>query len=165
MAGAPTRDDFPHFTLTDDHEMLREVVRSLCEAKIAPHAAEVDEKAEFPQTAYDALRAGDFHAPHVPEEYGGAGADALATCIVIEEVARVCASSSLIPAVNKLGTQPLILAASEEIKQKYLPPVARGEAMFSYGLSERESGSDTASMSCQAVPDGDGWKLTGQKSW
>ena len=80
-----------------------QAVRSLAEDKIAPHAAEVDEKAEFPQAAYDALRAGDFHAPHIPEEYGGVGADALATCIVIEEVARVCASSSLIPAVNKLG--------------------------------------------------------------
>ena len=94
---------------------------------------------------------GDFHAPHIPEEYGGVGADALATCIVIEEVARVCASSSLIPAVNKLGTMPLLLAASEEVKAKYLPPVASGEAMFSYGLSEREAGSDTASMRCRAV--------------
>src|SRR5512143_139960 len=165
MAADIARERFPHFTLTEDHEMLRQVVRDLCEDKIAPHAAEVDENAEFPQAAYDALRAGDFHAPHIPERYEGAGADALATCIVIEEIARVCASSSLIPAVNKLGTLPLLLAASEEIKQKYLPPVARGEAMFSYGLSERESGSDTASMSCQAVPDGDGWKLTGQKSW
>src|SRR3954452_24338302 len=119
---------FPHFELTEDHEMLREAVRDLCEAKIAPHAAEADDRGEFPQAAYDALRAGDFHAPHVPEEYGGVGADALATCIVIEEVARVCAASSLIPAVNKLGSMPLLLAGSEEIKQRYLPPIARGDA-------------------------------------
>ncbi len=157
--------DFPYFALGEDHEALREAVRDVCEDKIAPHAAEVDEKAEFPQAALDALVATDFHAPHIPEEYDGVGADALATCIVIEEIARVCASSSLIPAVNKLGTMPLIIAASPELKARYLPPVASGAAMFSYGLSEREAGSDTASMRCRAVPDGDGWLLSGQKSW
>ncbi|HET9654761.1 MAG TPA: acyl-CoA dehydrogenase family protein [Kineosporiaceae bacterium] len=164
-AADAARSRFPHYTLSEDHEALREAVRDLCEAKVAPQAAEVDETGQFPQVAYDALRAGDFHAPHIPETYGGAGADALATAIVIEEVARACASSSLIPAVNKLGTLPLLLAASEELKQRYLPPVARGDAMFSYGLSEREAGSDTASMRTRAVPDGDGWRLSGQKSW
>ena len=157
--------DFDLFRLSDDHEALREAVRAVAEAKIAPHAAEVDETGSFPQAAYDALRAGDFHAPHVPEQYGGAGADALATCLVIEEVARACASSSLIPAVNKLGTMPLLLAASEDVLTRYLPPVASGEAMFSYGLSEREAGSDTAAMRCKAVRDGDDWVLSGQKSW
>ena len=157
--------DFPFFITSEDHEELRQAVRNVAEDKIAPHAAEVDETATFPKAAYDALVASDFHAPHISEEYGGVGADALATCIVIEEVARVCASSSLIPAVNKLGTMPLILAASDEIKAKYLPPVARGEAMFCYGLSEREAGSDTASMKCRAKADGDGWVLNGQKAW
>jgi alkylation response protein AidB-like acyl-CoA dehydrogenase len=157
--------DFPHFTLPEEHEELRRAVRSLAENKIAPHAAEVDEKAEFPRAAYEALVASDFHAPHIPEEYDGVGADALATCVVIEEVARVCASSSLIPAVNKLGTMPLILAASEDVKRRYLPPVARGDAMFSYGLSEREAGSDTAAVRTRARPDGDDWILDGQKSW
>ena len=156
---------FPFFTTSEDHEELRQAVRNVAEDKIAPHAAEADETATFPQAAYDALIASDFHAPHISEEYGGVGADALATCIVIEEVARVCASSSLIPAVNKLGTMPLILAASEELKTKYLPPVARGEAMFSYGLSEREAGSDTAAMRCRAKADGDDWVLNGQKAW
>ncbi len=163
--GGMTGADFPHFTLSEDHLALREAVRELADEQIAPHAAEVDEKAEFPHAAYRALVKSDFHAPHVPEEYGGAGADALATCIVIEEVARACASSSLIPAVNKLGTMPLLLAASEDVKKRYLTPVARGEAMFSYGLSEREAGSDTAAMKSRATPDGDGWVLTGQKSW
>jgi alkylation response protein AidB-like acyl-CoA dehydrogenase len=157
--------DFDLFRISEDHEALREAVRAVAEDKIAPHAAEVDETSSFPKVAYDALRAADFHAPHIPEEYDGVGADALATCIVIEEVARVCASSSLIPAVNKLGTMPLLLAASDEVKAKYLPPVARGDAMFSYGLSEREAGSDSASMKARARPDGDDWVLTGQKSW
>src|SRR3954451_15251239 len=156
---------FPHFALSEDHEDLRQAVRSLAEGKIAPHAAEADEKAEFPQASYEALVASDFHAPHIPQEYDGVGADALATCIVIEEVARACASTSLVPAVNKLGTLPLILAASEDVKRRYLPPVARGEAMFSYGLSEREAASDTASMKTRARRDGDDWILDGQKSW
>ncbi|WP_088290628.1 acyl-CoA dehydrogenase family protein [Kineosporia sp. A_224] len=159
------RAAFPHFALPEDHEALREAVRAVCDDKVAPFAAEVDETGEFPKHALDALVAGDFHAPHIPEEYDGVGADALATCIVIEEVARACASSSLIPAVNKLGTMPLILAASDDVKRRYLPPVARGEAMFSYGLSEREAGSDTASMKCRATRDGDDWVLSGQKSW
>ncbi|WP_199730452.1 acyl-CoA dehydrogenase family protein [Amycolatopsis panacis] len=156
---------FDLFKINEDHEAIREAVRALAEEQIAPHAAEADERSEFPKASYDALVAADFHAPHVPEQYGGAGADALATCIVIEEVARVCAASSLIPAVNKLGSLPLILAANEEVKAKYLPPLASGAAGFSYGLSERDAGSDTASMRCRAKRSGDDWVLNGQKSW
>ena len=160
-----TGPDFDTYQLSDDHLAIRDAIREISTDLIAPHAAEVDETSSFPQAAYDALSASGFHAPHIPEEYGGAGADALATCIVIEEVARACASSSLIPAVNKLGTMPVMLAASEEIKSKYLPRVASGEALFAYALSEREAGSDTASMSCRAKRDGDDWVITGQKSW
>ena len=160
-----TGPDFDTYRLSDDHLAIRDAIREISTDLIAPHAAEVDETSSFPQAAYDALSASGFHAPHIPEEYGGAGADALATCIVIEEVARACASSSLIPAVNKLGTMPVMLAASEEIKSKYLPRVASGEALFAYALSEREAGSDTASMSCRAKRDGDDWVITGQKSW
>ncbi|WP_026118457.1 acyl-CoA dehydrogenase family protein [Nocardiopsis salina] len=157
--------DFDLFRTTEEHEELRGAVRAVAEDKIAPHAADVDDRSRFPQEALEALVATDFHAPHIGEQYDGVGADALATCIVIEEVARVCGSSSLIPAVNKLGTMPVILGASEDLKQRYLPKVASGEVMFSYGLSERESGSDTASMRTQAVADGDDWILNGQKSW
>ena len=145
--------------------MLRQAVRDLAEDKIAPRAAEIDESGEFPQDVYDALRANRFHAIHIPEQYGGEGGDALAACIVIEEVARVCASSSLIPAVNKLGTMPLLVGADEDLLGRYLPHVASGEAMFSYALSEREAGSDAASMKCRAVAADGGWVLNGQKSW
>ncbi len=141
--------------------MLRDAVRSLAEAKIAPYAAAVDEEARFPQEALDALTANDLHAVHVPEEYGGAGADALATVIVIEEVARACASSSLIPAVNKLGSLPVILSGSEELKKKYMTPLAKGDGMFSYCLSEPDAGSDAAGMKTKAVRDGDFWVLNG----
>lgn len=150
---------------TEDHEAFRAAVREVCDNKVAPRAAEVDELAEFPQASYDALRKADFHAPHIPEAYGGVGADALATVIVIEEVARACASSSLIPAVNKLGSMPVLLSGSDELKQAVLPPIAAGEAMFSYCLSEPDAGSDAASMKTRAVRDGDGWVLNGVKRW
>lgn len=157
--------EFDLYAVREEHELLRESVRALVESKIAPFAAEVDHDARYPQEAHDALHAADMAAIHIPEEYGGAGADALATCIVIEEVARACVSSSLIPAVNKLGTMPVILAGSEELKRKYLPPVARGEAMFSYALSEPDAGSDAGGMTTRAVRDGDGWRLNGVKRW
>jgi alkylation response protein AidB-like acyl-CoA dehydrogenase len=157
--------DFPAFALPEEHQALRESARALAEDKIAPRAAEVDRTAEFPWDVYDALVKADLHAVHIPEAYGGAGADALATAIVIEEVARACAASSLIPAVNKLGTVPLLLSGSEELKQRFLTPVARGEAMFCYALSEPEAGSDAASMKTRAVRDGDSYVLNGVKRW
>src|SRR6059058_1733655 len=156
---------FAAYQLPEDHEAIRAAVREVCEARVAPHAAEADESGEFPKASYDALRAADFHAPHIPVEYGGAGADAIATAIVIEEVARACASSALIPAVNKLGTMPLLLSASEELKKQVLPAVAAGDALISYALSEREAGSDAAAMRTRAVLRGDDWVLNGTKSW
>ena len=163
--GKPGTSDFNLYRPSEEHELLRESVRALARDKIVPRAAEIDETAEFPHDVLAALVASDLHAIHVPEEYGGAGADALAVCIVIEEVARACASSSLIPAVNKLGSMPLILAGSDEVKAAYLPPLARGEAMFSYALSEPEAGSDAGGMRTRAVRDGDDWVINGGKRW
>jgi len=153
------------FALSDEHRALREAVRALADDKIAPRAAETDRTAEFPWDVYDALVKADFHAVHIPESYGGAGGDALAAALVIEEVARACATSSLIPAVNKLGTVPLLLGASEEVKRRYLPTVARGEAMFSYGLSEPEAGSDAGAMRTRATRTDAGYVLNGVKRW
>jgi len=155
----------PPFALADEHLMLRESARALADDKIAPRAAEVDETGEFPWDVYDALVHADLHAPHIPEQYGGAGADAIATAIVIEEVARACAASSLIPAVNKLGTVPLLLSGSDELKQRYLSRVARGEAMFCYALSEPEAGSDAAAMRTRATASDGGYVLNGTKRW
>ncbi len=153
------------FSVTEDHRAVREAVREIAEHEILPWAAEVDEHERYPVEAQKALVASGFGAVHIPEEYGGAGADAVATVIVIEEVARVCASSSLIPAVNKLGSMPIILSASEELKQHVLPSIAAGEAMISYALSEREAGSDAAAMRTKATADGDDWILNGTKCW
>ena len=157
--------DFDFYRLSEEHDAIREAVRAICDAKVAPNAAHADESGEFPQVSYDALRASDFHAPHIPAAYGGAEADALATAIVIEEVARACASSSLIPAVNKLGTMPILLSGSEELKRQYLAPVARGEAMFSYCLSEPGAGSDAGGMTTRAIRDGDHYVINGAKRW
>ncbi|MGH3508702.1 MAG: acyl-CoA dehydrogenase family protein, partial [Nocardioidaceae bacterium] len=158
-------EEFPLFALSEEHRAIRAAVRAVCDARVAPAAAEVDEAGRFPQESYDALAAADFAAPHIPEEYGGAGADALATCIVIEEVARACAASSLIPSVNKLGTLPLLMVGSDALKARYLPEVAAGKAMFSYCLSEPEAGSDAAAMRARGVRDGDDYVLSGVKRW
>ena len=152
------------FQLPEEHEELRAAIRALAEKEIAPHAAAVDEDARFPQEALDALNSSGFNAVHVPEEYGGQGADSVAACIVIEEVARVDASASLIPAVNKLGTMGLILRGSDDLKKKVLSEIADGK-MASYALSEREAGSDAAAMRTRAKADGDDWILNGSKCW
>ncbi|MBK0869704.1 MAG: acyl-CoA dehydrogenase [Saccharopolyspora sp.] len=157
--------DFDTYRLADEHDALREAVRALAEKEIAPHAAEVDEQERYPREALDALVKSGFAAVHVPEQYGGEGADSVATCIVIEEVARVCASSSLIPAVNKLGTMPILLSGSEDLKSKVLGSIASGETTASYALSEREAGSDAGSMKTRAHRDGDDWVLNGTKCW
>jgi len=148
----------------EEYEALRESVRALATKKIAPFAKAVDEESRFPQEAFEALQSADLAAAHVDPKYGGQGADALATVIIIEEVARVCGSSSLIPAVNKLGSLPLILAGSSELKEKYLTQLAAGKG-FSYCLSESEAGSDAAAMKTKAVKSGSDWIISGSKKW
>ena len=160
MAANPS---FDLFQLPAEHNELRAVLRDLSEKEIAPYAADVDENSRYPEEALKALNDAGFSAVHVPEEYGGQGADAVATCIVMEEVARVDASASLIPGVNKLGTMGLILSGSEELKKQVLPTLASGDAMASYALSEPEAGSDAASMRTRARADGDEWVLNGAK--
>ena len=157
--------DFDLFQLPEEHVALREAIRALALKEIEPYAADVDERSRFPEEALKALTASGFNAIHVPEQYEGQGADSVAACIVIEEVARVDASASLIPAVNKLGTMGLILNGSEELKQQVLPSIASGEAMASYALSEREAGSDAAAMKTRARKDGDNWVINGTKCW
>lgn len=159
MVGWAGNPSFDLFKLPEEHDEMRSAIRALAEKEIAPHAAEVDEKARFPEEALVALNSSGFNAVHIPEEYGGQGADSVATCIVIEEVARVDASASLIPAVNKLGTMGLILRGSEELKKQVLPALAAEGAMASYALSEREAGSDAASMRTRAKA------VNGAKCW
>lgn len=152
------------FQLPDEYISLRESVRALAEEKIAPFARDVDENSRFPEEAAFALSANNLSAAHVPEEFGGEGADALAVVIIIEEIARVCGSASLIPAVNKLGSLPLILAGSKDQKERWLRPLSIGKG-FSYCLSESEAGSDASALKTKAVRSGDKWILSGSKKW
>jgi alkylation response protein AidB-like acyl-CoA dehydrogenase len=157
--------DYRFLAEAEDYDKLRAALRKLCEAEIAPRAAETDRCAEFPVDCHDALRACDFHAPRISPRYGGAGADALATAIIVEEVARVCATSSLIPAINTLCTVTLETAASERIKSSCLPKIARSGAMASFCLSEPQAGSDVASITTRARRSGEDYILTGVKRW
>mgnify|MGYP003333125340 FL=1 len=152
------------YTLPQEYESLRESVRALATKKIEPFAHAVDAESRFPQEAHDALLQAGLLAAHVPTEYGGDGADALATVIIIEEVARACASSSLLPAVNKLGSLPVMLAGTEEQKKRWLTALAQGKG-FSYCLSETDAGSDAGAMKTKAVRRGDSWILNGSKKW
>src|SRR5690625_7629843 len=111
---------FDLYKPTEDHDELRAAVRAVVDKEIAPFAAEVDAEARYPQEAHDALVSTDFFAAHVPEEYEGVGADALAVAIIIEEVARGCMSASLIPAVNKIGSMPLPRGGSGGRQHEYI---------------------------------------------
>lgn len=164
MPSLTAQADFNLYKLPEEHEELRAAIRGLAEKEIAPYSAEVDEHARFPEEALTALNTSGFNAVHIPEAYGGQGADSVAACIVIEEVARVDASASLIPAVNKLGTMGLILHGSEELKKTVLPDLVDG-SLASYALSEREAGSDAAGMRTRAKSVGEDWILNGTKAW
>jgi alkylation response protein AidB-like acyl-CoA dehydrogenase len=152
------------FDLPDEYKELRSSVRTLAEKEIAPHARAVDEDHRYPQEAANALARAGLSAAHVPTQYGGQGADALGVVIIIEEIARACGSSSLIPAVNKLGSLPLILGGNEEQKKRWLTPLALGGG-FSYCLSESDAGSDASALRTKVERKGDTWFLNGSKKW
>ncbi|WP_020662049.1 acyl-CoA dehydrogenase family protein [Amycolatopsis benzoatilytica] len=153
------------FRLPDEYQDLRASVRAFAQQRLGPIAAEVDAADAFSPAAYRELTAAGFHALGVPERYSGAGADALAQAVAVEEIARVSAGISTVLTSNKLGVTPLLLGGTEEQRARYLPSVATGDVLCAYAISEREAGSDVAAMRCRAVRDGDGWRLDGTKSW
>ena len=152
------------YLLPQEYNDLRASVRDLATKEIEPFARAVDEDHRYPQEAHDALIKSGLFAAHVPEENGGDGADALAIVIIIEEIARVCGASSLIPAVNKLGSVPLILGGNAEQKNRWLSQLAKGKG-FSYCLSESEAGSDASALKTKAERKGDNWVINGSKKW
>ena len=153
------------FVLTDVQREFRETLRRFCEDRVAPHAAEADRTATYPWKSFEACRELELPALGIAEEYGGAGADTVTQAIMVEELARVCASTSVTLLISKLGMLPVMNWGSEELKRKYLPRVASGEAQASYCLSEADAGSDVAAMSARAVRDGDSYVITGSKYW
>ncbi len=150
------------YTLTEEQEQFRGVVRELAEAKIAPRAAEIDERDEYPSDMHKLLVDNDLMGIGYPEEYGGSGGP-MDFVIFIEEISRVSAGVSLIPLVNRLGAIPVMLAGNEEQKKELLPAIVRGERQMAYCLTEPGSGSDAAAMRSRAIADGDGWVLNGTK--
>ncbi|MGH9057122.1 MAG: acyl-CoA dehydrogenase family protein [Acidimicrobiales bacterium] len=152
-------------TLTEEQKAFRAAVRQLSDERIAPRAAEVDATGEFPWDNFKDCVAMDLPGLSIPTEYGGSGADHVTQAIMVEELARVCGSTSLMMAINLLSTTPIINWASHELKARYLTRVASGESQASYCLSEVDAGSDVAAMSARAVRDGDGYVLNGRKMW
>jgi alkylation response protein AidB-like acyl-CoA dehydrogenase len=148
---------------TPEHEELRAMVRELAEERIAPRAAEIDEKAEFPWDLKELLAKQDLLGTCFEERHGGTALDTIAQSIVVEEIARADATTSLIPIVQKLGALPILIAGNDEQKDRYFPRLASGEWLIAFGLTEAAAGSDVASNHMRAARDGDQYVLNGSK--
>jgi alkylation response protein AidB-like acyl-CoA dehydrogenase len=151
--------------LSQEQKAFRAAVRQLAEDRIAPRAAEVDALGEFSWDNFKDCVAMELPSLMIPAEYNGSGADHVTQAIMIEELARVCASTSLAMGVIGLATTPIINWGSEEVKARYLPGIAAGTSQGSYCLSEADAGSDVAALTTRAVRDGDDWIITGRKQW
>jgi len=151
------------YELTEEQKMLREVVRRLAREKVAPGAAERDEKEEFHWDMVEILRENELFGVDFPVEYGGSGAGTLAFVIVVEELSRVDASVGGTVSYQDLGSLPIILAGNEEQKRKYLPLLARGEKLAAFSLTEPKAGSDVAGLGCRAIKKGDEYIINGTK--
>jgi alkylation response protein AidB-like acyl-CoA dehydrogenase len=159
------QESMQEINLSDDQRQFQAVLRQFCEEKIAPRAAGVDEREEYSWENFKDCVQMELPALGVPEAYGGVGADHVTQALVVEELARVCASTSLTLLISKLGMIPVINWGSEELKARYLPRIASGETQASYCLSEPDAGSDVAAMKTRAVRDGDDYVITGTKYW
>ena len=154
------------FELSDEHLQLQRTVRDFCEREVKPHARRWDETAEFPMSTVRALGALGVLGMSVPEEYGGAGLDAVGAAVVIEEIARHDGSLALtVASHNGLGTGHLLRFASEELKRRYLPDLAAGRKLAAWALTEPGSGSDAAALRTTAARRGDVWVLNGSKTF
>jgi alkylation response protein AidB-like acyl-CoA dehydrogenase len=153
------------FVLNDEQRAFRDVMHDFVDARIAPHAARYDREQVFPLESWQACQEMELPSVWVPEAYGGSGADMVTQAIMIEEIARGCASTAVTMLISKLAMMPIMNFASEQIKQQYLPRFGTGELQGSYCLSEADAGSDVASMRCRAVRDGDDYVLNGSKYW
>lgn len=152
------------FRLTEEHEMIRKMVRDFAKKEVAPTAAERDEEERFDREIFDKMAELGLTGIPWPEEYGGIGSDFLAYCIAIEELSRVCASTGVtLSAHTSLAGWPIYKFGSEEQKQKYLTPMAKGETIGAYGLTEPGSGSDAGGMRTTARLEGDHYILNGSK--
>jgi alkylation response protein AidB-like acyl-CoA dehydrogenase len=153
-----------NFQLTEEQQMIRKMVRDFAEREIAPIAQETDKTGEFPWELIRKMASLGLLGLPIPEEYGGAGADYVSFAIALEEIARACGSTAItLDAHTSLACEPIYLFGTEEQKRKYLVPMARGEKLGAFGLTEPEAGSDAGATKTRAVLDGDEWVINGQK--
>jgi alkylation response protein AidB-like acyl-CoA dehydrogenase len=153
------------YTVPQEHLDFRDTIRQIARERIAPRAAEIDEKAEYPHDLRQLLAEQDILGLPFETEYGGTGTGALMLNMAVEEIAKACASTALILMIQELGTLPIRLFGSEELKQRFLPRCASGEWSPAFALSEPDAGSDPGGMLTKAVPDGDEWVINGTKNW
>jgi alkylation response protein AidB-like acyl-CoA dehydrogenase len=153
------------YTIPQEHLDFRDTIRQIARERIAPRAAEIDEKAEYPHDLRQLLAEQDILGLPFETEYGGTGTGALMLNMAVEEIAKACASTALILMIQELGTLPIRLFGSDELKQRLLPRCASGEWSPAFALSEPDAGSDPGGMLTKAVPDGDEWVINGTKNW
>ncbi|HMV97046.1 MAG TPA: acyl-CoA dehydrogenase family protein, partial [Anaerolineales bacterium] len=158
--------ELPIHPLSDEHKMLRDAARDFAQKEIAPIAAEFDESGEFPYATIRKMGELGFMGIEIPEEYGGAGMDALAYVLALEEICKVDASHGVIMSVNNsLYCHGILKFGTEEQKKNFITPIATGKAIGAYSLTEPQSGSDAGAMKSRATRDGDFYILNGRKSW
>src|SRR6202046_115192 len=153
------------YTIPQEHLDFRDTIREIAQQRIAPRAAEIDEQAAYPHDLRELLAEHDILGLPFEIEHGGTGTGTLMLNIAIEEIAKACASTALILMIQELGTLPIKLFGSEELKNRFLPRCASGEWSPAFALSEPEAGSDPAGMQTTAVQDGDEWVINGTKNW
>ena len=153
------------YTVPQEHRDFRDTIREIAEQRIAPRAAQIDEDAQYPQDLRELLAEQDILGLPFETEHGGTGTGTLMLNIAIEEIAKACASTALILMIQELGTLPIKLFGSDELKGRFLPRCASGEWSPAFALSEPEAGSDPGGMITRAVRDGDEWVIDGTKNW
>src|SRR3979409_2217045 len=153
------------FDLSQEQVAIRDTIRELVQDRVAPRAAEIDEKAEYPKDIERLFAENGILGIPFPEEYGGISGSSVTICMGIEEIAKGCATSSLILAVQALGSYPILVAGTDEQKKRLCPPLAAGEKVAAYALSETGSGSDAAAMKTVAKRHGNEYVLNGSKQF
>src|ERR671931_244327 len=153
------------YDLPDEHKEFRSTIRQIVDEKVRPRAAEIDRTGEYPWDIRRLLAEQDILALPFAPEYGGTGTGTLMLQVAVEEIARACVSSALILMIQELGTLPIQMFGSDELKERFLPRCATGEWTPAFCLSEPEAGSDAGSLRTTAVRDGDEWVINGTKNW
>jgi hypothetical protein len=151
------------FELSEEHKMIRETARRIARERVAPRAAEIDEKEEYPHDIFQVFREAGLLGLSIPQEYGGAGAGILGLCLAVEEVAKYCCSSGLILLLTGLSTQSILIGGTEEQKHEFPARVASGECKGAFCLTEPNAGSDAAAIQSRAHRDGDDYVINGEK--